>query len=121
MGLRQILSNATRNPLHQPSTYCKVILPIRSFLLLESAILFPYLVDNPPIEDVPATHLWCCCPEHVSVGLVVLFLAFARLMFSLAMGTGLIVIDWLSIRVRGTPKVFGPGITQIVQSSSGHS
>jgi hypothetical protein len=119
----QYFRNATRNPLASAIyVYCKVVL---LYLILPStgiaAILF-HLADNPPTGyDVLASTSGAA--DHSSTASAswwLLFLGVRQVItLSLAMGTELIVIDWLSIRVRGTLKVFGPWITLMIVQSKG--
>jgi hypothetical protein len=119
----QHLRNATRNPLASAIyVYCKVVL---LYLILPStgisAILF-HLADNPPTGyNVPASTSGADVHSSTaSASWWLLFLGVRQVItFSLAMGTELIVIDWLSIRVRGTLKVFGPWITLMIVQSKG--
>jgi hypothetical protein len=119
----QHFRNVTRNPLASAIyVYCKVVL---LYLILPStgiaAILF-HLADNPPTGyDVPETTSGAAVHSSTaSASWWLLFLGVRQVItFSLAMGTELIVIDWLSIRVRGTLRVFGPWITLMIVQSKG--
>lgn len=117
------LRNVTRNPLASAIyVYCKVVL---LYLILPSTgiatILF-YSGDNPPTGyDIQAsTSAAAVRSSTASASWWLLFLGIRQVItFSLAMGTELVVIDLLSIRVRGTLRVFGPWITLMIVQSKG--
>jgi hypothetical protein len=104
--------NATRNPLAQAiHVYCKVVL---LYLILPStgiaAILF-HLADNPPngYDMQGTTSSAAVRSSSASASWWLLFLGVRQVItLSLAMGTELFVIDFLSIRVRGTLRLVGP-------------
>jgi hypothetical protein len=114
----QHLRHATRNPLASAIyAYCKVVL---LYLIIPctgvAAILFN-LADNPPTGyNVPASASGAAVHSTTaSASWWLLFLGVRQVItFSLAMASELIVIDLLSIRVRGTLKVFGPWITLMI-------
>jgi hypothetical protein len=104
--------DATRNPLASAIyVYCKVVL---LYLILPctgiAAILF-HLADNPPngYDVEGTTSVTAVRSSSASASWWLLFLGVRQVItFSLAMGTELIVIDFLSIRVRGTLRLVGP-------------
>jgi hypothetical protein len=115
----QHFRSATRNPLASAIyLYCKVVL---LYLFLPSigiaAILF-HLADNPSTGygvQVTTSGAAAVRSSTASASWWILFLGVRQVItFSLAMGTELIVIDLLSIRVRGTLRVFGPWITLMI-------
>jgi hypothetical protein len=99
--------------------YCKMVLLCLVFPSTGIAAILFHLADNPPTgytDGEGAT----AHGSRASVSWWLMFLGVRQVVtFSLALLTQLIVIDFLSIRVGGTHRLFGPWITLTLVQSRG--